>query len=81
MAIRDVTVDGKVWTVWEVRPQGYSGTPVRDELLEGWLAMHFESHKRRITPIPAGWAQWSDEQLADAVRGARPAPNVGNLSI
>lgn len=55
MALRDVTVDGDRWTVWEVWPQGFTGRRVREELREGWLAMHFDSQKRRVTPVPAGW--------------------------
>jgi hypothetical protein len=74
MALRYVTVDGDRWTVWEVWPQGFAGRRVREELQEGWLAMHFASQKRRVTPIPAGWLEWTDEEMAEAVRAARPAP-------
>jgi hypothetical protein len=74
MTLRDVTVDGDRWTVWEVWPQGFTGRRVRDELQAGWLAMHFDSQKRRVTPIPDGWVDWTDDELANAVREAKPAP-------
>lgn len=80
MASRDVTVDGKLWTVWEVRPQSI-GPRLIEAFANGWLAMHYGSEKRRIAPVPADWLEWSDEELADAVRGAKPAPPVRGASV
>lgn len=71
--MREVTVDGARWTVWEVHPcspENRGGVTVREALTDGWLAAQASGHKRRISPIPAAWQSWTDERLADEVRAA-----------
>ncbi len=75
VAIREVTVDGRVWTVWDVAPGGMTGHPLTEALRGGWLTLQCGDQKRRIIPSPAGWKEWTDEELADAVRGATPVPH------
>lgn len=70
MALREIRVDGLLWTVWDVWPQGAAGKPVSEHLRGGWLAMQRGEEKRRIFPTPEGWEDWTDEELASAVRGA-----------
>ncbi len=42
---------------------------------KGWLAFETAGEKRRLAPIPTGWAAYSDEQLAElCARAARVAP-------
>lgn len=71
-AITDGT--GIRWTIYEVkRPSDdvrWSYLP--DEYGDGWLC--FESHisKRRLTPIPAGWRELTDDVLLHKLRDAQP---------
>jgi hypothetical protein len=74
MATRCVTVDGNRWTVWEVWAKEQTVLRAQEELQSGWLAIHFDSQERRITPIAPGWLEWSDEELPNAVRRAKAAP-------
>jgi hypothetical protein len=49
---------GDIWDVWEVQPSSEASV-----WKEGWLAFQSRTDKRRITPVPAGWAQMTDEEL------------------
>ncbi len=73
--MRELTVDGTRWTVWEVHPrpaEDSAGVGVRADFTGGWLAVQGSGHKRRISPIPDQWQSWTDERLADEVRAAPP---------
>ena len=65
---------GIQWTIFEVkRPTDdarWSYLP--DEYGDGWLC--FESHvsKRRLTPIPPGWRELTDDALLHKLREAQP---------
>lgn len=75
MAMREIDVDGLLWTVWEVHPTlevSDGGAALSEGLAGGWLSIRFGHRKRRIAPVPEGWEGWSDEALAEAVRGAPP---------
>lgn len=71
MALREVTVDGAQWVVWAVKPAPRTGAPVvRPDMMEGWLAAKSGNKRCRIIPVPEGWQNWPDHQLAEAVRDA-----------
>ncbi len=75
---------GRLWTAWEVQPQGvdkahrrpHEMTEVRASHRAGWLAfLCSELHeKRRLIPIPGNWVEMREEELrrlcaaADEVR-------------
>ena len=75
---------GRRWTVWEVHPQqvdpaqrrAQGMTEVRPSYREGWLAfLCVELHeKRRLIPIPAGWAELRDDELARLCAAADAVP-------
>jgi hypothetical protein len=51
---------GVEWSAWEVRPQADSRSDG-----EGWLVFESASRheKRRVSPIPVGWAKASAGEL------------------
>lgn len=65
MALRTLTHQGTEWTVWNVVPSLESrvGMPLAARTGTGWLCFQSASEKRRITPAPAGWEEWTDEEL------------------
>ena len=40
----------------------------------GWLCFEKGEEKRRLSPIPAGWEEAGDEELAGLAARARPVP-------
>jgi hypothetical protein len=57
---------GIEWTVYEVKRQGavadrWSYLP--EEFGDGWLCFESDLSKRRLTPIPARWREFSDGEL------------------
>lgn len=77
---------GRTWDVWEVVPtrseeaDGRSAQPAagargRESPLpvamrQGWLAFECKSEKRRLAPIPSGWAEASDAELESLLEQA-----------
>ena len=43
-------------------------------LVQGWLAFQSGTARRRLAPIPDGWAIRPDEELVQLCREARPVP-------
>jgi hypothetical protein len=74
--MRHITdTNGVEWTVFEVKKQGgvsdrWSYLP--EEFGEGWLCFESRSSKRRLTPIPARWREFSDSQLTRLLADAQP---------
>jgi hypothetical protein len=65
VAHRVFYLHGQRWEVWEVRLGERGGRrSVHPELTEGWLTFESEAVKRRLAPIPEGWADLDDETLA-----------------
>ncbi len=54
---------GTEWRAWETRPG--AGANVRSSLASGWLSFECPEERRRLSPVPDGWAEGSD----DALRG------------
>jgi hypothetical protein len=77
MAIRELMLDGVAWTVWQVTPSSRSRpglTGASEVFLDGWLVFECEVEKRRLAPVPAGWDEWSDAELARTLAGAPVVP-------
>jgi hypothetical protein len=71
---------GTEWTVYAVKRQGEAAerwSYLPDEFSDGWLCFESDFTKRRLTPIPGRWREFSDTQLvglldkAQAVNRAR----------
>jgi hypothetical protein len=63
--------EGQVWTVREVSlPPAAADLAARKGNPTNWLSLISYVEKRRIAPIPDGWAEWPDDQLAAAVESA-----------
>jgi len=67
---------GGEWQVWEVNPSALlESTPE-----SAWLAFQSATEKRRLAPVPAGWADASEAELlgllhrATAVAPRPPTP-------
>jgi hypothetical protein len=70
---------GNEWVVWEVHPRlgdAYAEGRLRipEMLTDGWLAFRSGQHRRRVTPIPAGWAASNDEALLELLESATVLP-------
>jgi hypothetical protein len=64
-------LDGRAWVVLLIR-EGMRWDPEIEMRRHDWLCCATPGDRRYITPIPAGWEQWSDVELAAAVVRARP---------
>jgi hypothetical protein len=66
---------GVHWTVFEVKrgetQERWSYLP--DEFGDGWLCFESKFSKRRLTTVPKGWRDASDDELEDMMRTARPS--------
>lgn len=53
---------------------------VATEMRHGWLAFQCPDEARRLAPIPAGWADLTDGELAVLMRSATPNVKTGKSS-
>ena len=61
MALREFTdATGSTWRVWETRPIGRTLGP---EFWHGWLVFAHGAVRRRLVPIPEGWAELPEGEL------------------
>jgi len=68
MALREFNdAEGNLWRVWDTRPT----SRVRGERQGGWLTFEHGTLRRRLTPIPEGWADVPDEELRRLCINAR----------
>ena len=79
---------GTEWTVYEVKRQGEAAerrSYLPDEFGDGWLCFESDFTKRRLTPIPVRWREFSDTQLVGLLDRAqavnRPRQSVDERSI
>jgi len=73
MALRKFSDDaGVAWIVWETRPS--RPRQVNFQLQRGWLTFESALGRRRVIPIPRGWAGFSDERLRELLRTADRVP-------
>lgn len=45
----------------------------RPLLAKGWLVFASRDEKRRLAPIPAGWSERTEEELAELLAAATPS--------
>jgi hypothetical protein len=81
MAVRNFeSPDGTMWSVWEVIPGRVSefrssfGSHLPRELADGWLCFDCGAEKRRLAPLPHGWAERPEADLWFWCRAAVPVP-------
>lgn len=75
MAARTFTdTAGLNWEVFEVHRASQKAGAVSPGLENGWLAFASGENKRRLAPIPAGWAVATDAELEALCESARNAP-------
>jgi hypothetical protein len=72
--LREFTEDGERWSVWETIPAkpALFVTGEVDRRAAGWLTFMAGSEKRRYSPVPVGWQNWSDDRLRHLLREAEP---------
>jgi hypothetical protein len=66
---------GVLWTVFEVKKQGGSSdqwTYLPEQFVNGWLCFESDTSKRRLTPVPTRWFEYSDNELAGLLDKAQP---------
>ena len=69
---------GAEWTAWEVDAPHIAESAQRlvyldPALAEGWLAFESDRGERsRLTPLPVGWYEGTDDQLVGLLERASP---------
>ena len=66
---------GVLWTVFEVKKQRGSSdqwTYLPEQFGNGWLCFESDTSKRRLTPVPPRWFEYSDRELARLLEEAEP---------
>ena len=66
--MREFSDAGCRWMVWETAPA--AGRGLADEYRRGWLTFDNEVERRRLAPVPKGWATLADDRLALLLRVA-----------
>ena len=69
-----IDASGLTWEVFEVHRASQKAGAVSPGLENGWLAFASGENKRRLAPIPAGWALAPDTELEALCESARHAP-------
>ena len=70
MPLREFTDEkGHVWRVWDTVP---ASTTLRAEFVHGWLTFEQGMRRRRLAPIPPGWATLGDGELRRLCEQAVP---------
>lgn len=76
MPMRSLLQDGREWTVWDVFPtfdaRMRMAGEAADQLVQGWLVFECDIEKRRLGPIPDGWDELPDHDLALLLASATP---------
>jgi hypothetical protein len=65
---------GTEWTIFEVKKSvaGDQWTYLPEQFGNGWLCFESAVAKRRLTPVPPGWADMSDKELVGLMKRAVP---------
>ena len=70
MPLREFTDSrGATWRVWATQPLSEN---VRPDLRGGWLTFEQGTLRRRLAPIPEGWAELPEEGLRRLCTQATP---------
>lgn len=76
MPMRTLLRGDREWTVWDVFPTFDARVRMSGEaadlLVQGWLVFECDLEKRRLGPIPDGWDELPDEDLARLLESATP---------
>ena len=71
MAYREFTDPaGVVWRAWDTYPS--SASNVRSVYAAGWLGFESTTERRRLHPVPDGWADAEDDALCAWLGAAVP---------
>ena len=72
--------DGDAWKVWETVPQDARGC--LPAYARGWLTFERTGtgDRRRLAPIPDGWADVSEERLLLMCRVAEPVRGIARVT-
>jgi hypothetical protein len=72
---------GVRWTAFAVYPSRGTGgrAPLPDAFQRGWLAFDSGMETRRLTPIPDGWRDLSEDELRELCEKAEIAPRRSAL--
>lgn len=71
MAYREFTdAAGVVWRAWDTYPS--SASNVRSVYAAGWLGFESATERRRLHPVPDGWADAEDDALCAWLHAAVP---------
>ena len=76
---------GTDWLVWDVYPTN-DGDRMADapsvfphrEFSDGWLCFESKYEKRRVTPVPVGWEEFSEARLSELCASAGYASAAGS---
>jgi hypothetical protein len=69
---------GTEWQAWSVVPgenldwPAHARSHLPPAMVGGWLCFESQAEKRRLHPIPGGWEESSDEDLAAYCASAEP---------
>jgi hypothetical protein len=74
LMLREFVHDGVTWTVWATYPSG-GAVAVVAGFEVGWITFESDIGKRRLSPIPPGWEEFTEEQLWECFHRAIPAPS------
>ncbi|HEY0152169.1 MAG TPA: hypothetical protein VGB92_09235 [Longimicrobium sp.] len=79
--MRSLLQDGREWTVWDVFPtfdaRMRMAGEAADQLVQGWLVFECDIEKRRLGPIPDGWDELPEHDLAALLASAVPVRRRG----
>jgi hypothetical protein len=70
---------GVVWTVFEVKKQGGPSeqwTYLPAQFGNGWLCFESTVSKRRLTPVPPRWLEYSERELTGLLDRAEPVTRL-----
>jgi hypothetical protein len=65
---------GARWVVWSTIPS--NGVALSSGMEDGWLTFEGSGDRRRLAPIPEGWAELQDVRLELLLKMAVPAPRL-----
>jgi hypothetical protein len=70
---------GTQWAVFEVERENTSAdrwSHLPSEFANGWLCFESDFSKRRLTPVPLRWSEFSDAELQRLVVQAHPVRRI-----
>jgi hypothetical protein len=67
---------GVCWEIFEVQPNadGRAIDRMPEAFRSGWLCFQSATERRRLTPIPLGWGDWTERELLGALPYGQRSP-------